>query len=217
MRVSRGKLQEGPPSTEPPYLHWLPSLATLTNTKAGIQSRAFIFRNPLQKPQPQRLLGHGRTGGRAAGLTGWQDEHCDSGRPSVHFKTASLQGRQHKRALIHSWHCLNERKLQQRPVGRESKRHPLEPEVKKTGWGRSILFLSAMHTVPGIYPHILGNLVKIKKKERHRLSGSSALGKDCMWLERDRKILETLYSIWHPSSFGLLNLTLASTMSSNPK
>lgn len=37
-----------------------------------------------------------------------QDEHCDSGRPDAHCKTASPQGRQHKRALVHSLHCLNE-------------------------------------------------------------------------------------------------------------
>lgn len=93
-----------PPFTEQPHLFWLPSLALLTSTKAEIQSRSFLFRTFLRKTQPQRLLGHGRTGGKQV----WQDEHCDSGRPDVHCKTASLQGKQHRRALKHSLHCLNE-------------------------------------------------------------------------------------------------------------
>lgn len=39
-------------------------------------------------------------------------------------KTASLWARQHKRALTHSWHCVNEQKLHQGAVGKESEWHP---------------------------------------------------------------------------------------------
>lgn len=46
--------------------------------------------------------------GEQGGKQVWQDEHCDSGRPEVHCKTASLQGKQYDRALKHSLHCLNE-------------------------------------------------------------------------------------------------------------
>lgn len=85
--------------------------------------------------------------------------------------TASLQARQHKRALCTlPWHCLNENKLHQEPAGRKGEQHPLELEVKERGWGGGVgggnsLPLSAMHTASGDLPHILENLVNTRKKE----------------------------------------------------
>lgn len=133
------KASRDPPFTKQPHLFWLPSLALLTSTKAEIQSRSFLFRTFLQKTQPQRLLGHGRTGGKGRSdrmsTVTLVDLMCTVKRQAS--RESSTKG--HWSTPCTVWM----RKMHQGPAGRERGWHSLELKVKPKWWGND--FTSELH------------------------------------------------------------------------
>lgn len=156
--------------------------------------------------------------GGQGGKQVWQDEHCDSGRPDVHCKTASLQGKQHRRALKHSLHCLNEENAQRasrQGEGMASFRAQSQAEVI----GQWFYHLVACTQPLEFFFIVSGTWSILRRRKTHTLRSIAVIGKDNMWLEWDRKLLrhDTSFGFQAFGSSGQLDLTLASTLSGNPK
>lgn len=89
----------------------------------------------------------------------------------MHCKSASPQGKQHKQALVHSLHCLNEENAPRTSRQGEG----AQSQARSDGAGA--FYCGAACTASGVLPYILGNLVNTRKKEDTHLEASVSLGK----------------------------------------